>query len=385
MCAATMPSMVSMKQATSRVRCMRGCNVVVIVWTIQLSCMQYRLFRPPSRVAYTIGRPKVLNATEPNMPVSTQKTPALKYSRRLPTGFGDRMSVYLTVAAAAATVGADVYVYWYDNPDDRGQPTHARIAYESVRPFVHWPANLHVLRDRDFQQRTRNMSAIEYNSPGLLVSYHAFDGVYSTAWKTVRLPGTLSQLDRDAFEVSYRKVARETSVYCPSHEWEPVNVSKFVVLHFRGGDKSTPLSEFNTADVLRRIPGHVPVVVVTDDDNRFNEMLAAAAPYAATITRVSQLPDESANRLRDFAVLLNATGIIQHSTNAWSSYSSVPAMIRGIPLLNTWIGGIDLAPQNTSSVGLLRYFAENGGCPVELRSSKRNEEISIFLNTIAKL
>lgn len=41
--------------------------------------------------------------------------------------------------------------------------------------------------------------------------------------------------------------------------------------------------------------------------------------------------------------------------------------------------------QNASSVGLLRYFEENGGCPVELRSSKRNEEISVFLNTVVSL
>jgi hypothetical protein len=317
--------------------------------------------------------------------VVNQTVTTLKYSRRLPTGFGDRMSVYLAVAAAAATVGADVYVSWCDNPDDQAQPTHARIAFQSIHPFVRWPQNLHVLSDTDFAQQTRNMSAMEYNSPGLLVSYHAFDGVYSTAWKTVRLPGMLPPLDRDAFEVSYRKVARETGVYCPSHEWQPVNVSKFVVLHFRGGDKSTPLSEFNTADVLRRIPAHVPVLAVTDDDKRFNEMLAAAAPYAATITRVHRLPDDSVNRLCDFAVLLNATAIIQHSTNAWSSYSSVPAMIRSVPLLNTWIGGNDLTQQNTSTIGLLRYFEGNGGCPLELTSSKRNEQISRFLDTVAKL
>ena len=216
----------------------------------------------------------------------------------------------------------------------------------------------------------------------------------------------------------------------------PVSMSKFVVLHFRGGDKTEPLSHFNTVEVLRRIPDHVPVVVVTDDDNLLDAVLSIAAPYAAKITRLRPLPDELANRMRDFAVLLNATGIIQHSTNAWSSYSSVPAMIRGIPLLNTWLGHDEadiitsirksrravrwaqpsikdaekdngdgertnweqklseekeklrslqqkhLELQNASSVGLLRSFEENGGCPVELRSSKRNEEISVFLNTV---
>jgi hypothetical protein len=280
------------------------------------------------------------------------------------------------------------------------------------------------------------MDAIEFDKAGLLVSHHAFDGIYTTAWKTFGLPSMLPQLSRDAFELSYRKVALEMRIECQSHECQPVNMSKFIVLHFRGGDKMAPLSEFNTVEVLRRIPGHVPVVVVTDDDSRLNEMLSVAAPYGANITRLRQLPDELANRMRDFAVLLNATGIIQHAVNAWSSYSSVPAIMRGIPLLNTWIGHEEadiitnirksrravrnaqqsmkdaeedhnniervnwkqkvseekenlrslqqkhLEFQNASSVGMLRYFEENGGCPVELRSSKRDEEISVFLNTV---
>jgi hypothetical protein len=317
--------------------------------------------------------------------VGRQSTKGLKYNRLLTTGFGDRMSVYLTVAAAAATVGADVYVYWHDNPDDLGVCEVCRLAYEPIRPFVRWPANMHVLRQVEFEEQTQHMDTIEYNREGLLVSYHAFDGIYTTAWRTFGLPSTLPQLSRNSFELSYRKVAREMRIECPSRECEPVSMSKFVVLHFRCGDKMHPLSDFNTVEVLRRIPGHVPVVVVTDDDKRLNEMLSVAAPFAANITRLRPIPDKLVTMIRDFAVLLNATGIIQHSTNAWSSYSSVPAMMRGIPLLNTWVGPNDLALENTSSVGLLRYFEENGGCPVELRSSKRNEQISAFVDTVARM
>jgi hypothetical protein len=82
-------------------------------------------------------------------------------------------------------------------------------------------------------------------------------------------------------------------------------------------------------------------------------------------------------------VLLNVTAIIQHSANAWSSYSSVPAMIRTIPLLNTWIGGPDLAHHKTSNIGLLRYFEDNGDCPLELTSSKQDKQISAFLDAVA--
>jgi hypothetical protein len=293
------------------------------------------------------------------------------------------MSVYLTVAAAGAAVGADVYVYWHDNPDDPVQPTHARIAYEAVRSSMRWPPNMHVLSESEFHRQTRHMPLIEYNAPGLLVSYHAFDGVYTTAWKTFRLPDTLPPLSRDNFEQAYRRVARDTSVRCPSQSCEPTSATKFLVLHFRGSDKNAPLAEFNTAEVLRRIPAHVPVVVVTDDRMQLHELLSTAAPYVANVTFSCSLRDESAKRLCDFALLLNAAGIIQHSPNAWSSYSSVPAMMRGIPLLNTWIGGADLLSHNTSSVGLLRSFAENGGCPDELTSSRRDAQISAFMDIVA--
>jgi len=309
-------------------------------------------------------------------------TKVLKYDRLLPTGFGDRVSVYLSVAAAAATVGADVYVYWHDNPSDKQGCSVCSLAYESISHFVQWPANLHVLRKADFKEKTRHMDAIEFDRKGLLVSYYAFDGIYTTAWKTLGLPIMLPQLRRNAFELSYRKIALEMRIKCYSHECHYVNTSKFIVLHFRGGDKMAPLSEFNTIEVLRRIPGHIPVVVVTDDDRRLNAMLSLAAPYKANITRLRKLPNELANKMRDFAVLLNATGIIQHAVHAWSSYSSVPAMMRGIPLLNTWVGREEANLKNASKVGLLRNFEENGGCPVELRSSKRTEEVSVFINTV---
>ena len=63
-------------------------------------------------------------------------------------------------------------------------------------------------------------------------------------------------------------------------------------------------------EVLCHIPDHVSVVGVTDDDNRFNEILSVTAPYTANITRLHPIPDKLVKMMRDFAVLLNATGIM---------------------------------------------------------------------------
>ena len=40
----------------------------------------------------------------------------------------------------------------------------------------------------------------------------------------------------------------------------------------------------------------------------------------------------------DMRLLLGAAAIIQHASEGWSSFSSVPAMAKGIPLLNTFSG-----------------------------------------------
>ena len=178
-----------------------------------------RIYKTVIPETMKVQRVSKLSGNESAAPGSQNKK-ALKYSRRLHTEFGDRISVYLTVAAAAETVGADVYVYWHDNPDDQGVCEVCRLAFEPIRPFVRWPANIHVLREEDFEGQTRHMDAIEYDREGMLVSHFAFDGIYTTAWRTFGLPSTLPQLSRDAFELSYRKVAREMRIECSSHEWD---------------------------------------------------------------------------------------------------------------------------------------------------------------------
>ena len=47
---------------------------------------------------------------------------------------------------------------------------------------------------------------------------------------------------------------------------------------------------------------------------------------------------ENSGPYDDFSLLLSAEGIIQHSPPGYSSYSNVPAMAKGIPLLSTYEG-----------------------------------------------
>ena len=49
----------------------------------------------------------------PTTPLPYDPAIFLKYDRRLCTGIGDRMSVFLSVAAMARAVNASCYVYWW--------------------------------------------------------------------------------------------------------------------------------------------------------------------------------------------------------------------------------------------------------------------------------
>jgi hypothetical protein len=46
----------------------------------------------------------------------------------------------------------------------------------------------------------------------------------------------------------------------------------------------------------------------------------------------------SSTAIKDMTLALSATAIVQHASQGWSSYTSVPAMALGIPLINTFNG-----------------------------------------------
>jgi hypothetical protein len=46
----------------------------------------------------------------------------------------------------------------------------------------------------------------------------------------------------------------------------------------------------------------------------------------------------SSSAFQDLSLALSAVAIVQHASEGWSSYTSVPAMAHGIPLINTFAG-----------------------------------------------
>jgi hypothetical protein len=221
----------------------------------------------------------------------------------------------------------------------------------------------------------------------------------------MKLPETLPALRRQNFATSYRQVAQQFKIKNVSRH-KLFEDEKYVVLHVRGGDATAPHSHFNTFEILRQLPREMLIIVITDTD----EYLPLIIPdhnisvLPSSISQLDSSPPASSNqsqsspsrlrifRLRrptkryealmhDFNVLLGATGIIQHAKNSWSSYSSVAAMMNGIPLLNTWISQSP-DPNYSKYVGMLEVFHNNAGLPDELRSSHRKSDVEHFLGVM---
>jgi len=360
---------------------MRTIHIVILLFSNIFTCFFTCLIHMPSTKNSKIQHRKPgIKAFAPNLN-ETVGTIAFRYDRSLETGFGDRISVYLCVAAAAATVNRSVYVWWHACNLDSNH--HAELCLNEVQRRITWPSNLHVLSREDFYSKTKNLPDITYNTPGLLTSHLTFDGVYTTAWKTMRLPGDFPQLQKEHFENCYKHVCNQLRFKHPGQYKLPREV--YTVLHIRGGDKKTNRTEFNTVSVLQKMPRGTNILVITDDDLYASDILSEYAhkPRNKNDFYIQILPGNRHNAtredglFRDFYTLLQAENIIQHSPSAWSAFSNTASMIRKIPLLNTWKS---IHSNNDEFIGLMSTLHSQEKCPREFFSANREDQVAKFLN-----
>ena len=130
-----------------------------------------------------------------------------------------------------------------------------------------------------------------------------------------------------------------------------------------------------TTETLRRFESEsVPIVLVSEGPDAKRRILSDFG-HALTVPN-NKNQSKLQLEMRDLALMMSAIGIIQHTPSAWSSYSSVVAMARRIPLFSTWRG----------SQNRLDSFAAAGGTPKELTScdpADPDAAIEKFLQSIS--
>jgi hypothetical protein len=147
----------------------------------------------------------------------------------------------------------------------------------------------------------------------------------------------------------------------------PVKASNFlyVLVHFRGPDHNTydsDRSHFCTQRVIHMLrtntQAHLRVI-----SNNYTD----ARKWLDGLPSIEII--HATNAFAAMQLALNAAAIVQHAPDGWSAFTSVPAMAKSIPLINTYDG---------------RYhrhalFEHHGGLPAEFHTCR---DVMAFLAAI---
>jgi hypothetical protein len=275
-----------------------------------------------------------------------------KYDRVMCTGLGDRLCLIFVMAGLSHTANAQIHFRWCDTARRRDYKP------EELEAALHLPSNVVLVPGRDFDNATRGMPAVEYENTEIRAQ-KAYDCVHSLAPKTFRAPVPVNISN---FATSYHALGREWQLRLPV---EVAKLGKYVVLHLRGDDKDDfAFHNFSTIKAIRAVVSAKLRLVVISDDHRLEQEVLRAAFTNPAAHIISE-----GNAYHHIAILHGAAGIVQHSPDGWSAFSSSVAMFRGIPLLNTWTGGFNR----------ILDFERIGGRTFELRACQSQDDVNRFI------
>lgn len=129
-------------------------------------------------------------------------------------------------------------------------------------------------------------------------------------------------------EAAYRKAG---SQLLPARQTE--QGLPYILIHFRSGDSNTEARDerpFCTRAVLQALHAEKVYMKVISNNHSFSMQWMRGMPSVHLV--------HSSSAFQDVLLALSAVAIVQHASTGWSSYTSVPAMARGVPLINTFTG-----------------------------------------------
>lgn len=252
------------------------------------------------------------------------------YDRPICTGLGDRVGTMLSLAALARLENATVVYLWCEDVTPvlsrirGGVPSWVGFNYSlsEFRGRFRLPSEIQLVSELS---AWRHLPAVQWWDMPLPAEMGS-DALPHTAWLTMRM-GKHARPIINVFQEAYREVTRPLAVE---------SETPYVVFHLRGPDQNTYWTEdheqrenFCTAQVVRamwRVP--IRIHVVSNNVEWAREMMGSRGGAFDV--------NGSASAYDDFALLLSASAIIQHAWGGWSSYSAVPALVSGAPMMNTF-------------------------------------------------
>jgi len=263
---------------------------------------------------------------------------------------GDRVGVLMTLFTLSRMYHVDIYFRWCEDPSvmnaqaDGLQPRPRQTGFnysqeEFERRFVP-PQLTHmkivssefVAQNSGFLQ---NMSRVKYET-----SEAGLDQVYTTASKYIKV---YDFQDHSNFIQNYRVVARLVHVYALKNNFKIMvrDPPFYLVIHMHAGDIDDDghPSAYCTSTVVREVIqtfwpfGSLKKFFVISNNQTRARSILRRYTHALDFLEAHVSGNLDYN---DFALLLGASGIIQHANYGWSSYSNTPAMIASVPLIATY-------------------------------------------------
>lgn len=310
------------------------------------------LMRPEPKPRKTIAVPTVLNTSiipkeEPDTFEKQEPNTTWRYNRRVCSGLGDRMCLMFMMSALGRAANAIVHVRWCEGEGNR------LYDLSSFRSILGTPPHVVLVPDSVFDAQTAGMPDVLFDHTEI-AAREGYDCVYTLGPKTFRAP---APFNTSLFTRAYHSAGRDWTL--------PRSSPPYVVLHIRGTDKLDPnLNDFFTTETVRAVAAAGLHIMVVSDDHPLTESILQNTDHVPTFA-----PDD--NVYHHVALLHGARGIIQHSQDGWSAFSSSVALFRGIPLLNTWKGAFNR----------IREFEKIGGGTFELRADNINAFVADAVNT----
>ena len=260
------------------------------------------------------------------------------YERAVCTGLGDRLGTIIALSALASLHNSSfiVHMEWCTDPMlvTLQNPLHLQYIPKwtgwdypivKLRATMTLPDNIHLF--------TAGQEPIPLQ-PGIIEeagTVPSWQGIMHTSTlycRAITLGAVQRHWNTHECEKAYREAGDRVLPKLRNAEDQP-----YVLVHFRSPDDNTHARDevnFCTQTVLQELHAAGLYMMAISNNHSFSMQWLRGLPSMHLV--------HASSPLQDMSLALSATAIVQHASEGWSSFTSVPAMARGIPLINTFEG-----------------------------------------------
>lgn len=259
------------------------------------------------------------------------------YNNPVCTGMGDRLGMIIALSALASLHNSSyvVHMEWCTQPNRAvlSNPQFMRwipkwtgydFPIETLHATLTMPGNIRLYKSE--HEFTRFDGLVRED--GAIPAWGANAATSTLFCRAISMGRREREWTTRECETAYKKAGQQVQPVEREEENFP-----YILIHFRSGDANTEARDerpFCTQGVLLDLHAAGVYMKVISNNHSFSMRWLQGLPSMHMV--------HSSSAFQDVMLALSAAAIVQHASTGWSSYTSVPAMARGIPLINTYTG-----------------------------------------------